>query len=235
MLESFRARSIYAVGYGRDPSIQALIADQVRLKGEERKKAASRIDAAASSSREAEALKAFVELAARPNELVIAKSTYFQEQSILRIRGVACVRGDVGFQPDLGHTVSVTWSDPVDVRLSNKSFNKLAGTLAALPLAEALDVLGSDEVSVSERKREEGIQPEQHVILDPLPVQPDLPKNLILYGPPGTGKTWRVLEKIGPSFGDRVELVTFHPNFAYEEFVEGPAPAHRRRHQPRTI
>ena len=73
------------------------------------------------------------------------------------------------------------------------------------------------------------------------PVRHDL--NTILYGPPGTGKTWRTtalslaivdgaaespdpdvtrfreLREIG-----RIRMVTFHQNFAYEDFVEGIRP-----------
>lgn len=70
------------------------------------------------------------------------------------------------------------------------------------------------------------------------------PTNLILYGPPGTGKTYRTMAKSVELCGEvpaaerselrhqydrlrkekRIEFVTFHQNFAYEEFVEGLRP-----------
>ena len=57
----------------------------------------------------------------------------------------------------------------------------------------------------------------------------------ILYGPPGTGKTYtarRYVEwknrKGGRISGDleqpNVEMVTFHPSFSYEDFIEGFKP-----------
>lgn len=84
---------------------------------------------------------------------------------------------------------------------------------------------------------------------------PNYPLNQILYGPPGTGKTYsavyRALEIVdGTSFKDvsdeklrrtkamarleelrksgQVEMVTFHPGYSYEDFVEGIAPVLER-------
>ncbi|WP_300461252.1 AAA family ATPase [Desulfobacula sp.] len=63
--------------------------------------------------------------------------------------------------------------------------------------------------------------------------------NLILYGPPGTGKTYaaqRIIEYIEKErcgvfkpfetilSDDRVEFITFHQSYSYEEFVEGIRP-----------
>ncbi|CCH51322.1 ATPase associated with various cellular activities AAA_5 [Fibrisoma limi BUZ 3] len=55
----------------------------------------------------------------------------------------------------------------------------------------------------------------------PQPSAPDQPRNLILYGPPGTGKTFA----LQPYLQDgKASLITFHPSYSYEEFVEGIRP-----------
>ena len=51
-------------------------------------------------------------------------------------------------------------------------------------------------------------------------------KQVIFQGPPGTGKTYlaRKLAKCLADSEDRVQLVQFHPSYAYEDFVQGYRP-----------
>lgn len=61
---------------------------------------------------------------------------------------------------------------------------------------------------------------------EPTAVADPQPHNLILFGPPGTGKTfalqpyWQATHKESRS----ASLITFHPSYSYEEFVEGIRP-----------
>lgn len=52
-------------------------------------------------------------------------------------------------------------------------------------------------------------------------------RQLVFYGPPGTGKTFvaRRLARLLAGDDDSVEIVQFHPSYAYEDFVQGYRPS----------
>ena len=71
----------------------------------------------------------------------------------------------------------------------------------------------------------------------------NFPLNTIFYGPPGTGKTYNTIlraaqiiknpaitdyseaQKIfNENLGDRIEFITFHQNYSYEDFIQGLRP-----------
>src|SRR5699024_11030276 len=61
-------------------------------------------------------------------------------------------------------------------------------------------------------------------------------QQIVFYGPPGTGKTYLAQELArflaGPDDPSRVQLVQFHPSYAYEDFFEGYRPTLTESGQP---
>ncbi|MGI6307210.1 MAG: AAA family ATPase [Dethiobacteria bacterium] len=51
-------------------------------------------------------------------------------------------------------------------------------------------------------------------------------KYIILQGPPGTGKTRMALELLRNTYEGNGQVIQFHPNTTYENFVGGLAPVH---------
>ena len=209
MLPRFQKAQVYAIGFGAEPSVRSLVAGAAESPSAERKLRAQAI-AGATEKNASVALANFIELAARPGSIVLAKATYansMSKVSIVRVRGIARTgKPPTGYDDALGHTVSVEWLGSADLRIKTTAFNKISATLAPIKLADALDIIGGEEVSAVEnvngiadppvlpKKEIEKAQP-----ANPPPPQPALPKNLILYGPPGTGKTFRRLVKWLPS------------------------------------
>ena len=234
MLPLFREAGVYGVGFGADPRVRSLVKGAAELPPEQRKLRAQEIAGVAERNASV-ALANFIELASRPGSIVLAKATYADPKakiSIVRVRSVARTgKPPTGHDDALGHTISVRWLGDADLRIKTRAFNKIAATLTSIKLADALDIIGGEEVGAAEETS--GIVGPQspsptkdETAVPPLTpsAQPTLPKNLILYGPPGTGKTFRALGEMAAQFGNRKRTVTFHPGFAYEEFVEGLRP-----------
>lgn len=141
-------------------------------------------------------------------------------------------------RPEYRHTVRVAWDtersgkiDPVK-RWALNTVEVVTGKLLQTLL----------KLSRGSPVQESPVKP------PPKPPEPEVMAepaiNRIYYGPPGTGKTYRAvpdavrLVESGTSFSDeaawsrhtalvqsgRIRLVTFHPSYSYEDFVEGIRP-----------
>ena len=157
--------------------------------------------------------------------------------------GVGVVyRNDYRDEPDENTRMHVLWvnKEPTEISLT-----RLAG------FSRAWD-------STQQRFRQVSAYAPTFQLLDRLGASPDpgpAPEkikhslNRILYGPPGTSKTWNTVNHalaiidgtpVNPDidrtrFNDlvdrgRIRMVTFHQNYAYEDFVEGIRPRLKQDH-----
>jgi 5-methylcytosine-specific restriction protein B len=183
-----------------------------------------------------------------PGDVVVAN------RGMSEVLGIGSVRGGYQYEPDRSeyrHTVPVDWDTsaartldepqrgwrPTFSKVSTYTFAKLTGQEPDVGTATAEE----GEVRPSTADVPEEIQS----VLDALKRK----GQVILYGPPGTGKTYLALSTALALGGrvdaiatrsqernaavsalvktEQVQLVTFHPSYGYEDFVEGykPSPA----------
>lgn len=127
------------------------------------------------------------------------------------------------------------WELPEDMQLASKTLTDISRypkllefilplvTGAGLPAAGAAGTL-RPSYTLEECARDTGLSIE---ILTTWIEAIDRKRQAILYGPPGTGKTWaatHMARHLVEETDGIVELVQFHPSYAYEDFIQGIRP-----------
>ena len=158
---------------------------------------------------------------------IAIKSVFTREKtkSVMAIKA----RGIVIKNHNNGQTLDVEWEDdfnPFEVDFSGGYW----GTIKEVKKQNHIDAIWHDNPTTNEQ-----IETVTKV---------NFPLNQILYGPPGTGKTYNAIliaaQIITPekhitdynealqifkhNRGKRIEFITFHQNYSYEDFIQGLRP-----------
>lgn len=191
------------------------------------------IEEKSSTSAGRKALKLF--FAMKEGDLVALKSTYTKKvngetKSVLRVSGIGKVTADAiegyHYSEKHGHLFPIEWFDEND--------NELIGYGGYRSTINR--VIDEQTIKLIFKQKELPKEDLQEIAFN----------NYILYGPPGTGKTYQVvdnaLEIINYEFSeelkasgreaqqqqyaslmneDKINMITFHQSYAYEDFIEG--------------
>ena len=183
----------------------------------------------------------------RVGDKIAIKSTFTQKHNLpFDYAGKTCsvmqikARGTVKENPGNGQYVKVDWEQNYKAR--NWYFETKLRTIHKLDKKDDLSLINFVFLGHEQEY-------ERWLLKETLPGKTMPHLNRILYGPPGTGKTWNTvnhalaiiedtavkeLEKEDRKIVKRrfdelkesgqIEMVTFHQNFAYEDFIEGIRP-----------
>ena len=225
VLESFHQQKRWGTKWASRPEIVELLKDVASLSTDERKRRRAALERSLPEIGERRALLAFFDLITRPETLLLSKALWFDKRSQaprMRISSFGTPSAMYHFDDELGHQVEVGWHPvpPETFAIPGPLFPKLNGTLAALPLGEALDALSipvrADEAarppqdtpedieepaeqprptSASERVPYRLSQALEGLFMPPSEFERMLAiwrqkKNLILQGAPGVGKSF---------------------------------------------
>ena len=144
----------------------------------------------------------------KPGDRIVAN------QGMFKVVGVGTVTGSymyVGNAVEYRHRLPVRWDDVRPRKVNQRGWR---------PTIMELDKEQFDQISRSLVELDEPTALQKLLLAR---------KNVVLYGPPGTGKTHAAFQLArawaDQNAPDSVWQVTFHPSFAYEDFIEGFRPA----------
>jgi hypothetical protein len=231
MLDVFLTQHVWGTGIGRTPEIRALVVSYFAGDEQLKKSIRGQIDSADLELDAKNALLGLFDLAEVTDLIMIAKSSDRDNQtqtSMLKIKSIGLTRKGYTWQDKLGHTMPVDWrAQPALTLDAGKNWNKVQAIVNKVDIEKALDILASRVIASSDANVPIAAEIEQQLVVNTSHLS-TTPLNLILFGPPGTGKTHRFLSDYVGEFSTetekRYEIVTFHPSFTYEEFVEGLRP-----------
>ncbi|CAG7651781.1 McrB family protein [Paenibacillus allorhizosphaerae] len=204
------------------------------------------IESKATENKERRALQSFLRM--RQGDYVALKAAYRKQgSSILKICAIGIISEDpeagYDYDTELGHTLLVDWLD-TDV-VEYEGLGWMRDTVVAVRKEEDIKKIFGKFME-EQGQDSYGSQEDQSKASIAL-ARPFGERNQILYGPPGTGKTYHVvdtaLQILDPEryeelneLGNRKMIrdafrqyinkgqlifTTFHPSYAYEDFIEG--------------
>ena len=150
-LEKFDAKSVYAIGFGRDnEALSREIIREIR-DGTSAKDIKRHIDQSDLDRNAQKNLKEFVDLCRSVYPVLFAKSVYYHKSdkvSLIRINAVANIKGQPSYDPGLGWQVGAAWlSRPDEAFELGSYYGKLNGTLLRLKLKDTLEALAKPYVA----------------------------------------------------------------------------------------